>query len=110
MQIIVYKISIKGGISAPTFLRGDNMEKKNNNDKKENTREIPEKEHPHKSDAPEAKSAINNPNRNLPAFNPPVPNRAWTAMRQDLATSNVLEDFTCPTPEEQAEMNRGLRD
>lgn len=86
------------------------MEKKNNNGKKENTREFPDREHTQKNDSPEAKSAINNPNRNLPAFNPPVPNRAWTAMRQDLATSNVLEDFTCPTPEEQADMKRGLRD
>ena len=87
------------------------MEKKNNNDKKENTREFPDREHTTKNDAPVAKSAINNPARNLPAYNPPVPNRAWTAMRQDLASSNVINDFTCPTPEEQAEIiNRGMRD
>lgn len=87
------------------------MEKKNNNDKKENTREFPDREHTTKNDAPEAKSSINNPARNLPAYNPPVPNRAWTAMRQDLASSNVINDFTCPSPEEQAEIiNRGMRD
>ena len=87
------------------------MEKKNNNDKKETTREFPDREHTIKDDAPVAKSAINNPARNLPAYNPPVPNRAWTAMRQDLASSNVINDFTCPTPEEQAEIiNRGMRD
>lgn len=87
------------------------MEKKNNTDKKENTREFPDREHTPKNDAPEAKAAINNPARNLPAYNPPVPNRAWTAMRQDLASSNVINDFTCPTPEEQAEIiNRGMRD
>ena len=85
------------------------MEKKNNNDKKENTREFPDREHTTKNDAPEAKSSINNPARNLPAYNPPVPNRAWTAMRQDLASSNVINDFTCPSPEEQAEIiNRVL--
>lgn len=87
------------------------MEKKNNTEKKEKTREFPDREHTTRNDAPEAKSAINNPARNLPAYNPPVPNRAWTAMRQDLASSNVIEDFTCPTPEEQAEIiNRGMRD
>ncbi len=26
-------------------------------------------------------TGINNPNIELPAFNPPVPNRAWTALR-----------------------------
>ena len=87
------------------------MENKQKNEKKENTREFPDRDHTPKNDAPEVKSAINNPTRNLPAYNPPVPNRAWTAMRQDLASSNVLEDFTCPTPEEQAEIiNKGVRD
>lgn len=87
------------------------MENKQKNEKKENTREFPDRDHTPKNDAPEVKSAINNPARNLPAYNPPVPNRAWTAMRQDLASSNVLEDFTCPTPEEQAEIiNKGVRD
>lgn len=87
------------------------MENKKKNENKENTRELPDRDHTPKNDAPEAKSSINNPARNLPAYNPPVPNRAWTAMRQDLATSNVLNDFTCPTPEEQAEIiNKGVRD
>jgi len=27
---------------------------------------------------------VNTPDIDLPAFNPPVPNRAWTAMRQGL--------------------------
>ena len=27
---------------------------------------------------------INNPEIELPAYNPPVPNRAWTAMRDEL--------------------------
>ena len=29
-------------------------------------------------------TGINNPNIELPAFNPPVPNRAWTDMRAGL--------------------------
>lgn len=29
---------------------------------------------------------INTPGIELPAFNPPVPNRAWTAMRKDIAS------------------------
>ena len=29
-------------------------------------------------------TAINTPGIELPAFNPPVPNRAWTEMKKDL--------------------------
>ena len=36
----------------------------------------------YRKDAPGATSGINTPGIELPAFNPPVPNRAWTAMRQ----------------------------
>ena len=32
----------------------------------------------------ESTPGINNPEIELPAFNPPVPNRAWTAMREEL--------------------------
>lgn len=32
---------------------------------------------------------INNPEIELPAFNPPVPNRAWTAMRKELGRDNI---------------------
>ena len=32
---------------------------------------------------------INNPNIELPAFNPPVPNRAWTAMKDELGHDAV---------------------
>lgn len=35
----------------------------------------------YRKDAPGATSGINTPGIELPAFNPPVPNRAWTAMR-----------------------------
>ncbi len=32
---------------------------------------------------------INTPGIELPAFNPPVPNRAWTAMREELGKDLV---------------------
>ena len=35
---------------------------------------------------------INNPEIGLPAFNPPVPNRAWTAMRKGLDIDNLSEE------------------
>ena len=34
---------------------------------------------------------INTPGIELPAFNPPVPNRAWTAMRQGLDIDELDE-------------------
>ena len=40
----------------------------------------------------ETNSGINNPNVELPAFNPPVPNRAWTAMRQGVDIDALSED------------------
>lgn len=53
------------------------MEKKNkttNQTEKHNVKN-------YRKDAPGATSGINTPGIELPAFNPPVPNRAWTAMR-----------------------------
>ena len=35
---------------------------------------------------------INNPEIGLPAYNPPVPNRAWTAMRKGLDIDNLSEE------------------
>ena len=35
---------------------------------------------------------INTPGIELPAFNPPVPNRAWTAMRQGLEIEDLDEE------------------
>lgn len=32
---------------------------------------------------------INSPDIELPAFNPPVPNRAWTSMREELGRDNI---------------------
>lgn len=35
---------------------------------------------------------INTPGVDLPAFNPPVPNRAWTAMRNGLDIEQLSEE------------------
>ena len=46
----------------------------------------------YRKDAPGAISGINNPGIELPAFNPPVPNRAWTAMRRGLDIDQLSEE------------------
>ncbi len=46
----------------------------------------------YRKDAPGAVSGINTPGIELPAFNPPVPNRAWTAMRQGRDISELTEE------------------
>lgn len=43
---------------------------------------------------------INTPGIELPAFNPPVPNRAWTAMRNGV-------DIDALTPEERRDLYLG---
>ena len=40
----------------------------------------------------ENKQGIRNPKTVPPAFNPPVPNRAWTAMRQGLDIDELSEE------------------
>ena len=65
----------------------DNNTKKKNVDSSVTDYNIP--------DAPtfpgENNTGINNPNVELPAFNPPVPNRAWTAMRAGLDIDELTE-------------------
>ena len=56
-----------------------------NNTEKHNVRN-------YRKDAPGAVSGINTPGIELPAFNPPVPNRAWTAMRQGLDIDSLTEE------------------
>ena len=46
----------------------------------------------YRKDAPGAISGINTPGIELPAFNPPVPNRAWTAMRRGKDISELSEE------------------
>ena len=42
--------------------------------------------------APNSVPGINTPGIELPAFNPPVPNRAWTAMRRGLDIDELTEE------------------
>ena len=46
----------------------------------------------YRKDAPSATSGINTPAIELPAFNPPGPNRAWTAMRRGLDIDELSEE------------------
>ena len=46
----------------------------------------------YRKDAPGAISGINTPGIELPAYNPPVPNRAWTAMRKGLDIDQLSEE------------------
>ena len=46
----------------------------------------------YRKDAPGATSGINTPGIDLPAFNPPVHNRAWTAMRQGKDLDELSEE------------------
>lgn len=46
----------------------------------------------YRKDAPGAVSGINTPGIELPAFNPAVPNRAWTAMRRGLDIEELTEE------------------
>ena len=54
----------------------------------------------YRKDAPGAVSGINTPGIELPAFNPPIPNRAWTAMRNGV-------DIDQLSPEEKADLYVG---
>ena len=45
----------------------------------------------YRKDAPSATSGINTPGVELPAFNPPVPNRAWTAMKKGIEELSAEE-------------------
>jgi hypothetical protein len=40
----------------------------------------------------DAVPGVNTPNIELPAFNPPVPNRAWTAMKNGLDIEELTEN------------------
>ena len=46
----------------------------------------------YRKDAPGAISGINTPGIELPAYNPPVPNRAWTAMRKGMDIDELSEE------------------
>ena len=67
------------------------MDKKNNKPKTTNQTEKHNVKN-YRKDAPGAVSGINTPGIELPAFNPPVPNRAWTAMRNGLDIDQLSEE------------------
>lgn len=67
------------------------MEKKNN-PKTENAKNEKTEKLGYRKDAPGAISGINTPGIELPAYNPPVPNRAWTAMRKGVDIDSLTEE------------------
>ena len=50
--------------------------------------ELPERRNTPSQEVP----GINTPGIELPAFNPPIPNRAWTAMRAGLDIEELSEE------------------
>ena len=61
----------------PKGLRKENVMEKKNSENIKNTSHADR----YRKEAPGAVNGINTPGIELPAFNPPVPNRAWTAMK-----------------------------
>lgn len=66
------------------------MEKKNK--QTETNVKKQDKDMGYRKDAPGAISGINTPGIELPAYNPPVPNRAWTAMRKGVDIDSLTEE------------------
>ena len=61
--------------------------------KKDKKREIPDLPILEgRPEAPNGTAGINSPKISLPAFNPPVPNRAWTAMRMGVDIDELTEE------------------
>ncbi len=60
------------------------MAKRNENKNERKTNDFTQSTAPEKTTR-----GINRPDIELPAFNPPVPNRAWTEMRESLGRDNV---------------------
>ena len=70
------------------------MKEKNESTKKTTTQsgKGPTNLKDYRKDAPGAISGINTPGVDLPAFNPPVPNRAWTAMQKGIDIDSLSEE------------------
>lgn len=70
------------------------MEKQNKNNPDHLTTAVTEKNNVrnYRKDAPGAVAGINSPGIELPAFNPPVPNRAWTALRNGVDIDELSEE------------------
>lgn len=73
------------------------MSKKNQDATKEST---PDKYRG--ADGANSIPGVNTPGVELPAFNPPVPNRAWTAMKEK------FENYDMLTPEERKNLKMGI--
>ncbi len=71
------------------------MKEKNVNIEK--SREAFKEEKYRESGSPNAISGINTPGIDLPAFNPPVPNRAWTEMKNTLEAENSVKPKSVST-------------
>ena len=65
------------------------MEKEKNPEKKKSTAPTGRFDKGYKNNSI---PGINTPEISLPAFNPPVPNRAWTAMRAGLDIDELSEE------------------
>jgi hypothetical protein len=69
------------------------LKKGANEMEKKKHQQTSQKEHKeYRKDAPGATSGINTPGIELPSFNPPVPNRAWTAMKMGVDISELTEE------------------
>ena len=64
--------------------------KKSENNQLDNSKREPMRDRD--SGYKDAVPGINTPGIELPAFNPPVPNRAWTAMRNGMDIDNLTEE------------------
>ncbi|MBQ7333226.1 MAG: hypothetical protein IJW38_02635 [Clostridia bacterium] len=62
---------------------------KEKNTKNENIKNPPSYRN---DNSPNATPGINSPDVAIPAFNPPVPNRAWTAMRNGVDIEELSEE------------------
>ena len=62
---------------------------KEKNTKRENIENPPSYRN---DNSPNSTPGINTPDIALPRFNPPVPNRAWTAMRMGMDISELSEE------------------
>ncbi len=62
---------------------------KEKNTKNENIKNPPSYRN---DNSPNSTPGVNNPEIDLPLFNPPVPNRAWTAMRAGLDIDELSEE------------------
>lgn len=80
----------------PVAERNEKMDniRENKNDKKSyiKDKEIESIDGRYGSDASAGIPGINTPGLDLPAFNPPVPNRAWTAMRAGVDIDQLSEE------------------